>query len=735
MVFVPSHEQEEPLHEEHPHEEEDPLYTGPESSEWTTFSSEPQQSLFDAPQHLSDKIQVFDGLHDSIKEEIEIKEEEIKDLESTRTESIINEAERNSPASHHCPQDVPEAKKLRLDRKESHPDNASVSHEEGSERRPRKEAERKKNHGKKQHILGLQHTSHGDIKVEAVRTIGPPCACNRKCFDRVGRDNVKKIFKDFWSLSDWDMQTAYLQKQIYKQNVECNLILPEKHRQHTRLFFVTVHGNPITVCRPAFASMHGIMKARMDKALKEMTSTPKKLADCTTDKALMHIRSFPTITSHYSCKASANFQYLAPDIISHRQMYTLYKTWLKENHAREAPVTMHNYCNLLKVHFPNLNLYKPPTNTCKECATYRLKLKNQELPVEERISVRTGHVSHLAKASAAYNLPSVLLKNTDASVMIVCLGLQQALPTPKTSSGISFYKRKMWTYCFNIHDYKSGRGYVFLWDEVTAKRGILEICSCIDKFITLFVPENVDELIVFSDNCAGQNKNWILLLCYLSFIHKGRFKEITHIYFQAGHSYNMAADHNLELIEKCEQKADCIFTPEEHGQLISTIKKDGEKFVVTQMAQEDFKDWEVLANHAAKRSVPNAEFSECCYFRLSADYLAGYSCDTSYSLYDGHSDTRVSLVKESQAEAELAFNLSSVVLPRKYVSRLHLADKKVEDLKVLISELVLPDVNKLYWDNVLGIINSENNDVIDIDDGGDDDDSEPLLVDDIDDYL
>lgn len=67
---------------------------------------------------------------------------------------------------------------------------------------------------------------------------------------------------------------------------------------------------------------------------------------------------------------------------------------------------------------------------------------------------------------------------------------------------------------------------MFVWDEVTAKRDANEICNCI-KFINTVVPPEVDKLFLFSDNYSGQNKNFTLLIFYLSLIHIEIFKEIT----------------------------------------------------------------------------------------------------------------------------------------------------------------------------------------------------------------
>ncbi|KAK4325167.1 hypothetical protein Pmani_004320 [Petrolisthes manimaculis] len=461
--------------------------------------------------------------------------------------------------------------------------------------------------------------------------------------------------------------------------------------------------------------MHGIGRARLDRAQKKITSSGAPIKD------------------QRGTNGGKN------DKTDDSRTEKLYVNWLEENHEDDVPVTYHYYDDMLKLHFPKLQLYKPRTDTCKKCDTFPIKIKNPELPAEQKKELETQHAIHLAKASKGYELPNKLLTDRGNNVMVLCMDLQQALPTPKISTGIAFYKRKMWTYNFNIHDYRTKIGHMFIWDEVTAKRGAIEICSCINKFVDLYVKDDVDELVIFSDNCAGQNKIFILLLFYLSLIHKGRFKEITHIYYQSGHTY-MAADRDFGVIEKEERKVNYIFTPDEYEELIRTTRKaTGKPFVVTRMKQEDFKDWDQLRARLQwldyKRNAPNLRFTDCCYFRVSSDYKAGYGCGSSYTFYESRSDTKVNLVRIKDQAAESAFNLSNKLVPRKYSSLLPIARPKIEDLKVLVSELVSPYLKRRYWDRILGInIEDEEDDVDDPETELDDGNDEPLMTADFYDY-
>ena len=102
---------------------------------------------------------------------------------------------------------------------------------------------------------------------------------------------------------------------------------------------------------------------------------------------------------------------------------------------------------------------------------------------------------------------------------VIAVDLQQVLPTPKLTAGVAYYKRKLSVFNLGIHDLLNDRGYMFLWDEVTARRGAIEICSCLYKYFTTIVPPTTKKLVIVSDNCPGQNKNYIIVLFYMFLAH------------------------------------------------------------------------------------------------------------------------------------------------------------------------------------------------------------------------
>ncbi|KAG8293833.1 hypothetical protein J6590_010831, partial [Homalodisca vitripennis] len=63
------------------------------------------------------------------------------------------------------------------------------------------------------------------------------------------------------------------------------------------------------------------------------------------------------------------------------------------------------------------------------------------------------------------------------------------------------------------------------------------------------LPNHKKHLVVWSDNCAGQLKNRMLIFLYLYMVVKGIFESVQHKFLLSGHSFSVA-DRDFAIIEK-----------------------------------------------------------------------------------------------------------------------------------------------------------------------------------------
>ena len=95
---------------------------------------------------------------------------------------------------------------------------------------------------------------------------------------------------------------------------------------------------------------------------------------------------------------------------------------------------------------------------------------------------------------------------SDPKYHTVTFDLQAVLTTPCSRVSQLYYKRKLQCYNLTVYSLSDKKVACYLWSETDAKRGSNEIGTCIYKYIKS-LPPHVKHVCLYSDSCAGQNRN------------------------------------------------------------------------------------------------------------------------------------------------------------------------------------------------------------------------------------
>lgn len=291
-----------------------------------------------------------------------------------------------------------------------------------------------------------------------------------------------------------------------------------------------------------------------------------------------HINVIPKYASHYSRMSNPNKVYLDHDI-NISILYRKYCVWVEEKRddlIRNNPndnvlqylkvVSSDKYHRIFCLEF-NIGFKLPRSDTCHVCDRLKIELDSNVNDCELHAKLKVDQELHHKTADEMQEN----LKNTarEAKVSkrtdVIALDLQQKLPTPSLTVGLAFYSHKAWTYNFGIHDCVNEQGHMYLWSENVAKRGSDEIMSCILKHVRLNKPVSPD-LIVFSDNCAGQNKNWNVMALWQMMVRDRIYNTIEHRFPVPGHT-RLPCDRDFGLIEIYKKTVGEVYTPMHWGEV------------------------------------------------------------------------------------------------------------------------------------------------------------------------
>lgn len=389
------------------------------------------------------------------------------------------------------------------------------------------------------------------------RKLKPPCSCKSKCYEKVPEEKRLQIFKQFWKkCNSWDQRRQFIAHSVTKK--QKNIMktagnLETDRRKFSYIYRLIIDSKSEKVCRVMFLNTlclgEKFVKVSLEKQLDGGLIAPdqrgkhtpaNKSSDLMFQSVMDHINSYPSYESHYSRQKSER-KFLEPDL-NIPTMYKQYKEWMKE---KEYPPNILAkewlYRNIFNTKF-NLSFKLPSVDTCDDCDAYDRKLLDVEDEEEKEIIKKDKEV-HTKAAEERYNLKKQDKHEANTSSgekKILMFDLQKCMATPNLTNSKSFYLRKLWTLNLTVYDSTSNNAANIVWSENISGRGGNEIASCLIRW----AEENcenlfpVRELTLWSDNCAGQNRNLMVVMAYMWLIHKyPQIKVINHKFMLKGHTH------------------------------------------------------------------------------------------------------------------------------------------------------------------------------------------------------
>lgn len=417
-----------------------------------------------------------------------------------------------------------------------------------------------------------------------------------------------------------------------------------------------------------------------------------KISDIDYENVKVHINSIPKYTSHYSRQKNPDKIYIDHDISISALYHDYYLEWCKDKALN--PVKESYYRKIFCTEF-NIGFKLPKTDTCKTCDHLNIQIKNADSMGESADSLKIELELHQRRAEALQKSLKDEIDNAKKSkdTLVLSFDLQQALPVPNLTVGPAFYLRKAWTYNLGIHDCIEDKGYMYMWPENLAKRGSDEIASILYKHFK-DNPSHYKKLVVYSDNCAGQNKNWTCVCLWQQLVKENIFQTVEHRFLVVGHTH-LPSDRDFAVIEKYKRHyLKQVYAPEDWYRAVEKAKRIN-PFKVIVIQQKDILTFKDLQRQIVKKNITDdknkVNFSKICAIKFSQE--------SPNAMFIKHLwNQEYSSVTIGKKGVRSSINLTIRDLPIKYNAPIPLNPKKRSNLQALLR--YIPPIYQRYYTEI-----------------------------------
>ena len=206
--------------------------------------------------------------------------------------------------------------------------------------------------------------------------------------------------------------------------------------------------------------------------------------------------------------------------------------------------------------------------------------------------------------------------------VLIFADLQKVLLSPSLNASATYYKTKLCCYKYTIYDKTTHEAMCYMWNE-TATDLTAHTFGCLlyDYLVTNNRCISADKIIIYSDDCAYQNRCVQLSNILLLYVKKFN-KVVYHKYLTRGHT-QMEVDSVHALIERTIKRKE-VYTPACYVSLVKSAKKNPPYYNVKYVDYTFFIDYSPFSFYSSirpGRGVGASKVVDIAQLKYSSDGL------------------------------------------------------------------------------------------------------------------
>lgn len=583
----------------------------------------------------------------------------------------------------------------------------------------------KRNIAKQNRNAGLPYLSKSGKFMNAKQPKPVKCdiKCRFQCTQNFSDDDRKFLCEHYWQIKDYASKKQFLLYHVIPTAIKrmATNTRDNKHRKVSNAYYFTKNEEKLRVCKDFFLKTLCISNGPVNQALKNRNEfghfvgkdkrgsqePVNKTSPEVEQRIIQHINSFPRLESHY-CRKKSRRQYLDSNLTL-AKMYELYKDQLKS--TGEIPASLFVYKQIFGTKF-NLSFFRPKKDLCMTCTRFN----NGGQPID----LKEEYEEHIIRKKSAQEAKAVDKQRSieDPSYLVVTVDMQSTLQIPVSGIGILYYSRKLNVQNFTIHTAKPpNEAYCIVWNEINGKRGSVEIATALNWWFSK-IPSTIKEVTIYSDTCAGQNRNQYITAFLIHYIQKTgvELEIIEQKFLESGHTH-MEVDSMHSAIEK-EARHTPVYSMIDwksimHRARSTRHRESAPPYIVHELTYDDMIDVRAITEYFVKNINKDTEGNKVMWLKIKCLRVEKenpgivkfrYCHDGPYSTFDMFQTSEKSVPRttrkrkrgqENENDREidredLIKKIKSYEIPKVYEGPLPISEAKKKDLMNLCAKGVIP---------------------------------------------
>ncbi|KAJ8872049.1 hypothetical protein PR048_025650 [Dryococelus australis] len=246
----------------------------------------------------------------------------------------------------------------------------------------------------------------------------------------------------------------------------------------------------------------------------------------------------------------------------------------------------------------NLSFHHPKKDQCSLCSSYR------QAEEERKTELKETYDKHIKKEAVHKKKTTAkeIAKQHPSKVAAAVFDLQQVIYLPISKESAIFYKYRLSNYNFKIYNIGNKHCLCFLWHEAISIRGSCEIATCLAIFLHILDREGIEEVHLFSDGAAGQNKNSIVIAILMYVLrHSTSLCAITLNIFEVSQGQSEEDSAQSAVSTDLSHYGD-VFMPCQLPSII-TLARRAAPYEVKEMQSNEFLDYKKLSEDIRIKTI------------------------------------------------------------------------------------------------------------------------------------